>query len=64
MLGAYDVRYMPRTTIKGQILANFVVEFTESMTDDRKRIVDTITVLASIVPTWEVYMNGAANQKW
>ena len=29
-LGAYNVKYIPRTTIKGQILANFVVEFTKS----------------------------------
>ena len=64
MLGAYDVRYMPRTTIKGQVLADFVAEFIESMSDDRKGIVDTMTVLASIVPTWEVYTDGVANQKW
>ena len=39
MLGAYDVRYMPRTAIKGQVLADFVAEFTKSMADDRKGIV-------------------------
>ena len=31
MLGAYDVKYMPQTTIKGQVLVNFVAEFTEGM---------------------------------
>ena len=61
MLGTYDVRYMPCTAIKGQVLVDFVAEFTESMTDDRKGIVDIITVLASVVPTWEVYTDGAAN---
>lgn len=34
MLGAYDVKYMPRTTIKGQVLADFVAEFTESMIEE------------------------------
>ena len=29
MLGAYDVKYMPRIARKGQILADFVAEFTE-----------------------------------
>ena len=29
MLGAYNVKYMPWTAIKGQILANFMAEFTE-----------------------------------
>ena len=28
-LGAFDIKYMPRTSIKGQVLANLVVEFAE-----------------------------------
>ena len=48
MLGAL---YVPHTTIKGQVLADFVAEFTEYMTDDIKGIVDTMIVLAFIVLT-------------
>ena len=29
ILGAFDIRYMPRTSIKGQVLANLVAEFIE-----------------------------------
>ena len=29
ILGAFDVKYMPRTSVKGKILANLVAEFTE-----------------------------------
>ena len=29
ILGAFDIKYMPRTSIKGQILADLVAEFTE-----------------------------------
>lgn len=29
MLGAYDVKYMLQTAIKGQILEEFVAEFTK-----------------------------------
>ena len=29
-LGAFDIKYMPRTSVKGQVLADLVVEFTES----------------------------------
>ena len=29
ILGAFDIKYMPRTSIKGQVLANLVAEFTE-----------------------------------
>jgi len=46
-----------------QVLADFVAKFTESVTGEGKGIVDTMTVSASVVPTWEVYTDGAANQK-
>ena len=29
VLGAFDIKYMPHTPVKGQVLANLVVEFTE-----------------------------------
>ena len=29
ILGAFDIKYMPRMSIKGQVLANLVAEFTE-----------------------------------
>ena len=29
ILGAFDIKYMPRTSIKGQVLADLVVEFVE-----------------------------------
>ena len=28
-LGAFNIKYMPRTSIKGQVLADLVVEFVE-----------------------------------
>ena len=30
ILGAFDIKYMPRTSVKGQVLADLVVEFTEA----------------------------------
>ena len=29
ILGVFDIKYMPRTSVKGQVLADLVVEFTE-----------------------------------
>ena len=29
ILGAFDIKYMPRTSMKGQVLADLVAEFTE-----------------------------------
>jgi len=38
ILGAFDIKYMPRTSIKGQVLADLVAEFTESPVEkDRKK---------------------------
>ena len=31
ILGAFDIKYMPRTSIKGQVLADLVAEFTECL---------------------------------
>ena len=29
ILGAFDIKYMPRTSIKGQVLADLMAEFAE-----------------------------------
>ena len=59
---------MPRTSIKGQILADLVVEFTEPQIEELpsvgnmdEKLVGTISQYR--LPTWEVYVDGASNQK-
>ena len=51
ILGAYVVRYMLHTAIKGKVLADFVAKFIESRVDDGKRIVNALMVWASVVAT-------------
>ena len=34
ILGVFDIKYMPRTSIKGQVLADLVAEFTEPPIED------------------------------
>ena len=34
MLGAFDIKYQPRTSIKGQVLADLVAEFLEDQTKE------------------------------
>ena len=60
-MGAFDIKYMPRTFVKGQVLADLVAEFTEPEADellaDRnkdEKLVDTIS--QHCPPTWEEYM--------
>ena len=59
---------MPRTSVKGQVLADLVAEFTELEEDELlanrnkdEKLVDTIS--QCYPPTWEVHVDGASNQK-
>ena len=68
ILGAFDIKYMPCTSIKGQVLVDLVAEFTEpeieklpSSGDMDEKLVGTISQYC--LPTWEVYVDGASNQK-
>ena len=68
ILGAFDIKYMPRTSVKGQILADLVAEFTEPEADELltqrdkdEKLVGTISQYCP--PTWEVHVDGASNQK-
>ena len=36
ILGAFDIKYMPRTSIEGQVLADLVAEFTEPPLEELK----------------------------
>ena len=68
ILGAFDIKYMPCTSIKGQVLADLVAEFTEPKIEELssvgnmdEKLVGTISQYR--LPTWEVYVDGASNQK-
>ena len=59
---------MPRTSIKGQVLADLVAEFTEpeieelpSVGNMDEKLVGTISQYCLL--TWEVYVDRASNQK-
>ena len=34
IIGVFDIKYMPRTSVKGQVLVDLVVEFTESLLEE------------------------------
>lgn len=54
-LSQYDIEYIPRTSIKGQALADFVVEctwFIEKQSEKEKRL----------EPKWQLYVDGASNE--
>nr|XP_023881414.1 uncharacterized protein LOC111993825 [Quercus suber] len=68
ILGAFDVKYMPRTSIKGQVLADLVAEFAEPSLEEIAEIqhmdeksVGTISIQVPLC--WKVYVDGATNQR-
>ena len=67
ILGAFDIKYMPRTSVKGQVLADLVAEFTEPHLEEVTQLLGTegrqVGVVSSRSPLpWEVYVDGASNQ--
>ena len=68
ILGAFDIKYIPRTSIKGQILADLVAEFVEPLVEVATRETSMDGKLVEAVsmpgpPCWKVYIDGAANQR-
>ncbi|XP_075667523.1 uncharacterized protein LOC142637128 [Castanea sativa] len=68
ILGAFDIKYMPHTSVKGQVLVDLVVEFAEpSLEETAKELhmdeksVGMITYEG--LPIWKVYVDRAVNQR-
>ena len=67
ILGAFDIKYMPRTSMKSQILTDLVVKFAELPEEIEVRqrgLYEKLVGLVSMqVPSsWRVYVDGVANQ--
>ncbi|XP_075658589.1 uncharacterized protein LOC142628360 [Castanea sativa] len=50
-ISEYDIQYQPRTVVKGQILADFIAEFT---TAEEQRAEET--------PTWRIHTDRSSNK--
>jgi ribonuclease HI len=59
-LGAYDINYHPRTSIKGQVLADFIAEFTPAEMGPM-----WVNHVSSIqhMKGWKLYIDGASNSR-
>ena len=66
ILGAFNIKYIPRTSIKGQVLADLVAEFAEcpkEMEGENQKLDEKSIGMISVqcpMP-WELYVDGAAN---
>ena len=68
ILGAFNIKYMPRTSIEGQVLADLVVEFVEcpvKMEEKNQKLDERSISMISIQSPmpWELYVDRAANQR-
>ena len=54
-LGAFDVRYKPRSSVKGQVLADFVAEFSPKSQGEM--------VCQLEHRPWKVHVDGASSAK-
>ena len=68
ILGAFDIKYMPRISVKGQILAALVAEFTELALEEMSTTQNLDGKSIGMIslqkpPFWKVYVDEAANQR-
>ena len=52
-MGSFDIRYRPRSSVKGQVLADFIAEFTPK--NDGK------VICSAEIRPWRVFVDGASN---
>ena len=68
ILGAFDIKYMPRTSIKGQVLIDLVAKFAEcpeEMDVENHNMGERSVGVVSVqcLMPWELFVDGAANQR-
>ena len=66
VLGAFDIKYMPHTSIKGQVLIDLMAEFIEPLLEEvaatqniDEKLVGRIYLQETLL--WKVYVDGVAN---
>ena len=68
ILGAFDIKYMSRTSVKGQVFADLVNEFAEAPVEESReeqnmdeKSVGVISIQEPL--SWKVYVDGAVNHR-
>uniref|UniRef100_A0A2N9HQJ4 Uncharacterized protein n=1 Tax=Fagus sylvatica TaxID=28930 RepID=A0A2N9HQJ4_FAGSY len=62
-IGTLDVKYLPRTAIKGQILADFVAEFTPTTEQEDLNKTTFQENTPENSGWWKIYVDGASNAR-
>ena len=67
ILGVFYIKYMPRTSVKGQVLVDLVAEFTELLEEAEMKQHDMDEKSVGLISTqdvssWKVYVDGVPKQ--
>ena len=62
-ISTLNVKYLPRMTIKGQVLADFIAEFTPMSRQEIPNIPTCDQELIEDSDWWKLYVDGASNAK-
>ncbi|XP_028110223.1 uncharacterized protein LOC114308761 [Camellia sinensis] len=62
-LGEFDIRYQPRTGIKAQVLADFVVEFAPTQSIEQGKPCVSEAWKLFIGNIWQLYVDGSPNNR-
>ena len=65
-LRTFDIKYLPCTTINGQVLADLVEKFTKCprgvvITKGKSAGIQVTVVIVLGLPLWKLYIDGVAN---
>ena len=69
ILGAFDIKYMPHTSVRGQVLADLVAEFAELPEETEMKQHDMNEKSIGLISTqdassWKVYVDGEQEWSW
>ena len=59
-MSQFDIKFIPRPTIKGQALVDFIVEFT---TTAKKQPQEALTIPTAKIPKWGLYVDEFSNEE-
>lgn len=60
-MGAFDIQYRPRTSVKWQVLIDFVAEFTPKL--PKVLQIYEVRTVKTQEDIWQVYIDGASNYR-
>ena len=68
ILGTFDIKYMPCTSVKGQILVDLVAEFAKPVVEEMSTTQNMNGKSIGMIslqepPLWKVYVDRATNQR-